>query len=264
MPGCLLTPLAKLRECGACGGTGVTLAMMMRWPIPIGLFALLLPAALAQTQPDVAQILKKVGEAYKAVSQYEFTIDATSHDAGTGKDTASHLRFAFRAPNRYHVQGGMPGMSLENSDLGEATIIHDGSAVWFYFPKSNQYGSFPASALTADAPGDLGDLRPEAMDHFLMWRYRGAVDITDGSKFLREEAIDVAGAKVVCYVVTLVPEQRGSAYTWWVDKKLYRILREDHAGSSAVFTTIKLDEPLAEELFKFVPPPGARKIETQR
>ena len=38
--------------------------------------------ALAQTQPDVSQILKKVSETYKAASQYELVGDATSHDAG--------------------------------------------------------------------------------------------------------------------------------------------------------------------------------------
>jgi outer membrane lipoprotein-sorting protein len=31
-----------------------------------------------------------------------------------------------------------------------------------------------------------------------------------------------------------------------------------------VFTTIKLHEPLPDDLFKFEPPPGARKRENQR
>ena len=158
----------------------------------------------------------------------------------------------------------MAGTSNGDPDFGETVNVHDGSTLWFYFPKSNQYASIPANVLTADSPGDSGDLRPEAMDQFMMWRYRGAAALTGGSKFLREDAIEVAGAKVACYVVTVSPERPGSAYTWWVDKKRYRILREDHAGSSVVFTLIKLDEPLPDELFQFKPPSGAREIKMQR
>lgn len=229
--------------------------------IRFGLFALFLRVALAQTQPDVAQILKKVSETYKGASQYELVADATSHDARTGKDESSHMRVAFKAPNRYRIEGGMPGMREGNSDFSDAVIIHDGSAVWFYLPKSNQYGSFPASALTEDAPGDLGDLRPEAVDQFMMWRYRGAADSINGSKFLREETIGVGGTKVACYVVSVSPDRGSGAYTWWVDKRHYRVQREDQAGSSVVYTAIKLNEPLAAELFTFTPPVGAQKME---
>jgi outer membrane lipoprotein-sorting protein len=48
-----------------------------------------------------------------------------------------------------------------------------------------------------------------------------------------------------------------------VDQQRFLILREDDAGSSSVFTTIKLGQPLPDELFEFKPPPGARKIEKQ-
>jgi outer membrane lipoprotein-sorting protein len=227
------------------------------------LFVLVLRAALAQKQPDVAEILKKVSETYKAASQYQFVVDITSGEAGTGASAVSHMVFAFKAPNNYRMEGGMPGMNVKNSDPDEAVIVHDGSAVWFYFPKLNQYGSFPASSLTPSAPGDLGDLSPEAMDRFMMWRYRAAANSNTGSKYLREEAIDIEGAKVACYVLTISPERLGSAYTWWVDKKRYRIRREDHAGSSALFTAVKLDEEIPGELFKFEPPPGAKKVEAQ-
>jgi outer membrane lipoprotein-sorting protein len=234
----------------------------MRAVIRFGLPALFLNAALAQTQPSVVEILKKVSETYKAISQYEFEIDTATNDNGTR--AISHVHFAFKGPNKYRVEGAIPGMNVQDSNFGEGVVIHDGSTVWFYFPTPNQYASFPASALTADAPGDLGDLRPEAMDHFLTWRYRGAADLTGGAKFLREEFIEVARAKVACYVVIVSPERRGPAYTWWVDKRSYRILREDDAENSAVFTSIRLNQPIRDELFKFEPPPGARKLQTQQ
>jgi|SRR5579872_7591908 len=94
-----------------------------------------------------------------------------------------------------------------------------------------------------------------------MWRYRGAADHTSEARLLREEALEIAGVKVACYVMTVSPESRGSAYTWWIDKKSYRILREDSANSSAVFTVIKFDEPIDGDLFKFTPPAGAQKMD---
>jgi hypothetical protein len=58
------------------------------------------------------------------------------------------------------------------------------------------------------------------MDHFMMWRYRDAADFSKPSTFLREETIEVAGAAVACYVLTVSPQQGGSsAYTWWIDQK---------------------------------------------
>lgn len=233
----------------------------MSCSIRFSLFALFLHAAVAQTQPNVAEILTKVGATYKAASQYEFEFEGTE---SIGANTvALHGHVAFRAPDKYRMEGAMPGLTAPGPDAGEeGVIIDDGSTLWFYFPKPNQYGSIPASTLTADAPGDLGDLRPEAMDHFMAWRYRGAADFIDGAKFLREESLEIAGRKIDCYVVTLLPEKRGRTYTWWIEKKTSHIQREDGAGNSHVFTSIKLGEPLSDDLFKFEPPPGAKKLET--
>jgi outer membrane lipoprotein-sorting protein len=223
------------------------------------ILALFLRAAAAQTQPEVAEILTKVSANYKTASQYEFEID------GTRNSVAFHTHFAFRAPDKYRMEGAIPGLTAAGSDLGEeGLVVDDGSTLWLYFPKPNQYASMPASALTADAPGDLGDLRPEAMDYFLTWRYRGASDLAGGAKFLREESIDIAGQKIDCYVVTVSPQNHGLTYTWWIEKKTNRILREDDAGNSAVFTSIILGEPIRDELFKFEPPPGARKLHMQQ
>jgi hypothetical protein len=49
---------------------------------------------------------------------------------------------------------------------------------------------------------------PEAVDYFMVGRYRGAADLTAGSKFLQEDVIEVAGTKVTCYVVTVSPVVR--------------------------------------------------------
>jgi outer membrane lipoprotein-sorting protein len=48
--------------------------------------------------------------------------------------------------------------------------------------------------------------------------------------------------------------------TLWIDQKNYHVLRLDIASSSLVFNSVKLNAPIAAEVFKFVPPPDARKL----
>jgi outer membrane lipoprotein-sorting protein len=213
----------------------------------------------AQAQPDVVEILKNVSATYN-VSQYEFDMEASV--SGGGKPAVSHANFSFKAPNKYRMQGRLPGMDLPGG--GEMLLVSDGSTIWFYLPNPNQYGSISLSEVTPDAPGDLGDLAPEAMNHFMTWRYRGAADFADGAKFLREETLEVAGGKIPCFVLTIKPPDGALIYTWWIDKTRFRILREDDAGNSTLFATIRLGESIPDERFKFTPPPGARKLELDK
>jgi outer membrane lipoprotein-sorting protein len=226
----------------------------MRLAIRFALFALCLREAVAQTPPDVAEILKKVGETYTAGKSYEFVFDVTSQDGST-----SHVLIAFKAPKRYRMEGGVPLAETPGMDLRDARIICDGTTVWFALPKSNQYAAIAVKGLDANAPGDLGDVLPEAVDDFAMSQFRRAADLAPAARFLREESIHIKGAKIDCFVVTLIDE--GAASTWWIDKASYRVRRADREDESNVFTEIKLNEPLPDALFRFTPPPGARKIE---
>ncbi len=234
---------------------------MPRRSIAFWLFALLLPPALAQTQPDVAEILKKVAETYEAATQYEIVSDATTRNLKTGKEEVMHMSAAFKAPGKYRIQGAMPGFIAGRPDFSDMTMVYDGSTLWFYLPKSHQYASFPASALTAQDAGDLYDMSPEVVDVFLIGLYRIAVNFTARAKFLRLEEIGVAGAKAACYVLSVSPDDRQPSQTWWVDTKRYVVLRSDEAASSTVFTTVKLGDPIPPERFVFVLPPGATKLE---
>lgn len=229
----------------------------MRTRATLGLFALLASTALAQTQPDAAKLLRKVSETYKGVSQYELVGEATAR-ADNDAPVRAHFRIAFRAPNQYRLEGTIPGLMSDNADLDETVIIHDGTTLWFYLPKPNQYASIAADKLAADREGSAHT--PEQTDRVMMEKYRVASDFADGAKLLREEEIESSGAKISCYVVS-VPEKGPGPYTWWIDKATNRILREVTDEGSTVYTTIKLGERLPDDLFKFVPPPGAYKIE---
>jgi outer membrane lipoprotein-sorting protein len=205
----------------------------MRKATGSGVFALLIPT-LASAQPEVREILKQISDTYKSTSQYELSATATAHEASGRTDAPIRMHFAFKAPDRYRVEG-VPLGAGDSSELGEAVIVNDGATVWLYFRKANEYGSVADTQLTADAADDLGDLAPNAMDQFMMWRYRGAAGFTE-ARFLREETVEFGGTQVGCYVLTVSQKKDGVPYTWWVDKQQHRILREDNPGSSTVFT----------------------------
>src|SRR5271168_2109157 len=127
-------------------------------------FALVFSSTAAAAQPDVREILSKVSALYKKATQYEVVAESRSIKPGSTESTGRAL-FAFHAPNRYRVEGAFPGADADTPETGAAvTIIDDGSVVWFYIPRANQYSSIPVSALNEAAAGDLADLKPERQD----------------------------------------------------------------------------------------------------
>jgi outer membrane lipoprotein-sorting protein len=104
--------------------------------------------------------------------------------------------------------------------------------------------------MTPDPAGDARGLKAGGVDHDTMSILRDAAD--SPADFIREET----GS----YVVQVTPKDHSPVQTWWIDKANYHVVRIDDDESSIVFTTIKLNEPLPNDLFKFTPPPGAKKI----
>jgi len=220
--------------------------------------ALAVCAAAAQEPPDVAEILKRVSEAYQAASQYELRASETMRLPGTDKSAVAETYVAFKAPDRYRLEGKIPGLFDENPDLDQAVMVYDGSGLWFYFPKPNLYTFVSADDLAADP--EIGAHTPQATDDVVVKKYRVAANFVDAAKLLRDEEIDFGDAKVACYVVS-VPEKWPGPYTWWVEKSSYHVLREIKSGGTVQYKTVRLGEPLPDSLFRFVPPPGAKKLE---
>jgi outer membrane lipoprotein-sorting protein len=222
------------------------------------LLAILISIALwaqapAQTQPDVARILDKVIATYQSASEYEFVLDGVGRD--DGKDITFHALFAFKAPNRYRLEGAFPGMGLGG---GESLAVHDGTNLWIYLAGENRYRSISANELAADAPGDLGDARPEFLDMNFRSGFAAMADQAKNGKLLREDILAMGGTSVPCWVI--VSKLDGQDATMWVEKDRSVILRIEAPGTNLTFTTVKVNEPLTEDLFKFDPPPGAKKV----
>jgi outer membrane lipoprotein-sorting protein len=77
----------------------------MRAAICGAVLALFVCAAHGQTQPDAAEILKKVAETYKDVTQYDLAADETGTGVAKQESADHHMRFVFKAPDKYRVEG---------------------------------------------------------------------------------------------------------------------------------------------------------------
>jgi outer membrane lipoprotein-sorting protein len=218
-------------------------------------FVFLALSLRGQERPSVSEILARVGTAYSAATAYELIGDAKPITPVPRGTAGGRVLVAFRSPNQYRMEGWMPGIGIGDHD--SAVTVSDGAKLWFYLPSENQYGSIDLKDLS-DAAGDLADIRPEAFDRSVTGHYRNAAKM-EGARILREEAIEFGGAKVDCYVVALAAGKQ--AYTWWIDKIRYRIIREDSPQFTIAFSSIQLTGSLPDDLFKFVPPSGAQKVE---
>src|SRR5579863_7684895 len=148
----------------------------------LGLVAMFLSVVSAQTTPDVAEILRKVSETYKGASQYELILDQTGTPQGNNPPERAHVRIVFKAPNQYRMEGVVSGAAIDDPIFEEMTIVHNGTTLWFYLPRSNQYGSFSADEVAADR--EFSAHTPEVTDQGFMKAYREASQHSAGAKLL--------------------------------------------------------------------------------
>jgi len=232
----------------------------MQAVVRVSLFALCTSAAFAQTQPDVTEILKKVTESYKDVSQYEVVTSATLKDPTTKQVTLRDMRFVFKAPDKYleEVKGSDLAQQTTPGDpiVDEVLTVHDGSHLWVYMPKLNKYRVY-------DDPNLPRDTAPEAADlYFGIGMYRHTAEILDKARFIREESIVIDGSTKVCFVIAGGDQVEPGAMLW-IDKSNYQIVRMGDPDGSAdlVFKMVNLNASFSDELFKFEPPAGAQKLD---
>jgi outer membrane lipoprotein-sorting protein len=208
-------------------------------------------AAFAQNKPDGGKILKKVGDTYRNVSQYELETIIKIRDPRTKQTISGSTWVAFAAPDKYHVE--TKGSILDNPDLEGTVMIFDGSRLWAYAPKLNVYKVYDKHSL----PRDTDMLSTEYLLGLGIYR-KAAENAT--AKFLREESLAVDGGTRECFVIAA----RGpkSSLTLWIDKNTYYVLRSVAKDSEEiVYKTIKLNQGFSGNPFKFEPPPGARELD---
>jgi outer membrane lipoprotein-sorting protein len=222
----------------------------------LGLFVLFAASAVAQAKPDAADILAKVRETWKDLKSYDVDYSITLRDPKNGKEQSGRVRVAAAIePDRYRME--LNG-TIDASDpaLDGATAIYDGSTFSIYLPKRNEYST---STIAADKLGR--DLEPSKVNvDEGIGQYTRLTDRFESGRFLGEETISTpSGARADCFVIGNESGER-----MWIDKSNYHVLRTeivDLGGNhSTMVISIKMNEPLSDDLFKFAPPPGARNL----
>ena len=203
------------------------------------------PVAVAQTQPDVADVLKKVSETYANPRQYQLALTTTVKELRKSGETAvvtlSSI-IAVQKPNKLRSEVTRAvGVTSPTTPIDlEGLIVMDGESVWIYLPKLKRYTKSRPNTTHIDSKGNKSDTRTgqtlpviENVENTYFSRFRTLVKASDRATIVREERVSANGTTVNCYVVVIAPEcskAQGSScevYTWWVDKSDYIVLRED-------------------------------------
>lgn len=232
----------------------------------------MVPAALAQQQPDAAEVMRKVGEKYASAKRFELagTINVKnrrSSDGAVVREENIAMHVAFEGPDRVVLEGA-------GVDVDGINVYSDGKKAWAYSPTRNVYmplkpGPAPAAPLEASHLGD-DDMVPYAVQTaiFVMKGFRPSA--YGSFQILRQEKLDARD----CYVISIHDGTSPPAGRLvWVDKNRFVILRMEESfdgggktgiieTTTALYTTAKIDEPLPESLFTFTPPPGAKQVDS--
>lgn len=211
----------------------------------------LLSAAFAQTQPDAREMVRKASERLIAAKQFEIavTIQINTRRESDGtpeREKTISMHTAFADPDKYLI---------EWAGVDDANSGSDGVHAWAYWRDRNEY-------WTGSPDAAASELKTVKMT---VAQFQYSESMT--AKLLREDRIGTAD----CYVIEVhdVTTSPGGDLVW-IDKQRLAILRQETSltsggitqSTTADYTTMKIDEPLRDSLFRFNPPPGAKQVDS--
>ena len=219
--------------------------------------------ALTAQERSGEAILRQVAQTYKGIKSQTFEATVVLDTKTNSMRMEIPMTGAMVRPGKVRFEMNNPMMSSQT--------ISDGRNTWKYVAKFQQYtrktaspGVFPMS----DGPGDI--LAGE-----------NVLDRLQTAKLLRREKLSVDGNEVDCDVVEAEyssqpgdPSGQERRKTFWVDRDRSVILKTSFAANftapggapldmteSITVTSIRLNQPVAESLFAFVPPDGAKEVD---
>jgi thiol-disulfide isomerase/thioredoxin/outer membrane lipoprotein-sorting protein len=234
------------------------------------LAALTLSLLCAQQLPDGETLTKQAEEALKRIHSLQYKEDMITETTFSGETMKDKVEISRAVVN--------PGkMRMESKTGGLTTLtVSDGESTWLYNSSSNEY--VRKSAVLGpegmmDAMG-MSDFAPKIADMRLTQKTTG------------EESLTIDGQKHDCWVVhtdigamQLPAAARGAkmedaTMTAWIDKKLGIDLQSETSmkvsmpgGVSTrmhvkmVKKDLAIDAPIADSIFAFTPPAGAKEVE---
>lgn len=271
--------------------------------ISVVMLPLLMVAAFAQDQnsasqpsPDAKELLKKVSAANQNLKSFQFEGQTVLEMKGDGVFMRFELPFVLASG-----KAGQKRAQTKNPFEGSRTIVSDGQTEWVYQVADKQFTKkpFDKKSLPEAGTSSLSQFKRYSMFADLI-----SEDLTEGlvsAKVLREEAVELGGKHINCYVIeanfsdrnqptasstgnaagTAGEQEKSVAFpmTFWVDKERLIVLRHHFDGGgifaqmlkafadnanftmSTTLTVAKINESLPDSLFAFVPPADAEEVE---
>ncbi len=237
----------------------------------------------AQQLPDAATLTRQVREAARQRKSIQYVRELTGEFTLNGKPVTEVISSGRHIPvasaiGKQWVALENPGKARIELQLGSGNLmVTDGEATWTYRPASKLYTKIAAAQTPNGQAADLA-----VLDVIGFFADAGSAR-TSG-----EEAITVDGQDYDCWVVTntslKMPAQAAlggqlsnGTLTSWIDKKqrieikeeiTYSVKVSPAAGAPPVeykskitqlTRALKIDQPIAADLFAFVPPADAKE-----
>ncbi len=229
------------------------------------------PARVAPALPDAMELLGRIGPSYRALSSYRYEGTVRIGMTGAGPEQIMDMPVVLAGD-----RAGRVHLDLRHPTMG-GLVVSDGKQVTTYLYSLQQY-----MQKESPAHADSAGLVPPPQNS-PMARYFDALQGVRSAVVTGPGTLTIEGRPVECWVVrteTAPPPQLAmdstatAATTFWVDQARTLIVRDStsvsmknsQTGGRAVMSQIstfdvaRTNEPLADSLFAFTPPAGAKLV----
>ncbi len=236
----------------------------------IPIVSLLCFLASAQDSPDARALLNETRDVLLHHKSYQLDQRAVVDLQGTVPTRIQMLvKIAVSNPGKLRIES--------SGQMGNSLIVSDGENTWMYLGALKQYTKTAAASTPESLVKSLVPGMSSVMDQLK------AKDPYLSAKIAGEEAVEVDGQKIDCYVVEArldkiaLPDaidMTGGVQKVWIDKASKLTLKQTMTAAmqggplkapaqmNQAVTVIsqKLDAPVADSMFTFTPPDGAKQV----
>ncbi len=230
--------------------------------------------ALAQLPSPAEQLLRRAAEGYRSAESYYFVAsEKTVQTSGPKrKETQTLVLTAKAADGRTRVEF--------DDRVNGGVAVFDGTANWVYLPRQKRYAKLPTQT---SAEARVGGLDFAVLARRFIDRYKTVDQRLVSAELVRAETLPLQGGEVACQVVRALYKapagMRDSKIerTYWIAERAGLVVREHSVASmpdpaspgdtvtvvqDVVFQNAQADQAIDEQVFRFVPPPGAQQVES--